>query len=121
MLLGSDVDDVEHESGRVVAGSVGQDEVLLGMLGQHRRRKGAERLPKLDLRVHEVLHVRPPRIGQNRPMSEGPRPPLEASLAPADDFPALEPVHHALDQAFLVVDPLVRNILLAQEALGDIE
>ncbi len=73
---------------------------------QDRGGERSEGLPALDLEVEEVLHVRPPRIGQDRAVAEGPRPPFRASLVPADDLAAGESLGGLHCQAVLVRDRL---------------
>src|SRR6185369_13005522 len=44
----------------------------------------------LDLRIDDLAHVRPPGIGEDAPVAEGPRPPLHPPLEPAHDLALAE-------------------------------
>ena len=95
-LCGTNVHDVQHEARRVVALRLGEHEVVLGVLRQDGGRKGAIRLPKLDLDVDEVSHLGPPRVGEDASVAERARPPLEPPLGPPDHLSRLKPIDHAL-------------------------
>ncbi len=57
-------------------------------LGQDRGPERPERLAELHLGVDVVLHLRPPRVGEDRAVAQRPRPELHASLVPAHDLAA---------------------------------
>src|SRR5206468_7741405 len=80
-------------------------EALRGLLGQHRRREGTERLAELDLDVDDVLHVLAARVGDDRAVPERARAPLEASVVPADDVAALQGLDGLVQGALVVVEP----------------
>ena len=56
------------------------------VLAQHRRRERPERFAELDLQVHHRLHLRRPRVAEDRPSPERARPELHAALQQPDDL-----------------------------------
>src|SRR5207249_4444626 len=92
--------------------------VLVHALGQHGRRERPVRLPELDLRIDDVLHLRAPRVRQDGPVTERARTPLEALLEPADHLPVGERLHRSVDQA--VVRQLLVPYPLSVEEAADL-
>ena len=97
--------DDEHEPLRHSSGLVRQPEIPCCGLGEHRRRERAERLTELDLRVHDVLHLSPSRIGKDASIAQSARPPLETALEPSDDLAVHDAVdRRRVDQRVLVLE-----------------
>ena len=61
-------------------------EPLVDVLAQHRRRERPERLAELDLQVHHRLHLRRPRVADDRAAAERARAELHPALKQADDL-----------------------------------
>src|SRR5581483_6949683 len=76
-----------------------------GEVLRRRRRERAERLAKLDLLVDSLLHLRRPRVGEDRAVTERTGPDLEPALEPADDLAGGEGVD-GLGQHRLLVGQL---------------
>src|SRR5262249_30869114 len=74
--------DIKHETRWVMLHRVLQIEKLFGALGQNGRRKGPERLAKLDLYIDKIFHVGAPGVGQNASMPQGTRAPFKPSVKP---------------------------------------
>jgi hypothetical protein len=110
-----DINYIEHKACRVVTVRLRKDEVPLYLLYQHRRRKGAEGLAELDLRIDDILHIRTSRIGQNAAIAERSWPPLGAALEPAYDLSGRESVDDAVDEFVIIVDSVMRDVVALQE------
>ena len=78
-------------------GRVGEFEIFLSSLDEHRGGERPKGLAELDFHVDEILHLGPAGIGEDAPLTEGAGSPLEASLTPTDHVTSREPVHHSLD------------------------
>ena len=63
--LGVEPADQEHEASGMLVRQLGRQQ-RLGELLRRRRREGAEGLAELDLLVDALLHLGPPRVGEDR-------------------------------------------------------
>ena len=107
--------DVQHVARRIMVHGVGQLEIDFCALGENRWSEGTIGFAKLDFGVDDVLHRRISRVGKNAAGSQSARAPLKASLKPANDLALLQAIHHLVDQAVVVFDLLVRDLLAIQK------
>src|SRR5262249_24522893 len=64
-LVLPDIDDIEHKASRIVMGRLCQVKKLPGPLDEHRRGRRSVRLTKLNLCVHDILHLRSPWVSED--------------------------------------------------------
>jgi len=104
-------EDEEHKSRGILPGRVSTYKEIVCVLLQDNRREGPKRFAELDLHVHFVFHYFASRIGQNAPVAESPRTPLEAALVPANNLLIHEVVDHSVYELIVVRKVFVPNIL----------
>src|SRR5262245_8697652 len=76
-------------------------EVIANALLQYRRREGTERLTMLDAAIQNVFHLRPPRIGHDTSIAQGPRSELHPSLKPSRNLAVRYPPGRLTSELFI--------------------
>src|SRR5688500_8341787 len=112
-----DVDNEQQKPRGEMFSRIRHSEKFFGPVSQHGRRERAEWFSELDLRIDDILHIRPPRIRQNTAVAQRAWPPFKPSLRPADNFPFLKPVNRVGDQLFFIFYGPVRYAVLFKKTL----
>src|SRR5579863_4766815 len=82
-------------------------EKIWSLVDENRRSKRSKRFAEFYLGVDDFLHLRSSGIRQDRPIAEGPRPPFESPLHPANDRTSFQSRRRSPAEYVLVVEALM--------------
>src|SRR5438132_650515 len=84
--------------------------VFVRMLGQHNGRKRTKAFTKLDLHVHDGLHLGVACVTENTSGTQGPRAKFHSALEPANDLSGVDRCRHVLAERCIIIDAFVRRV-----------